>query len=254
MTTSNRLFSEEELREFEKGHIELALEALENNDIEGAKYWCKRNEETKHWMHDHYVYWVTALLSHIVRQYGEDAAVGALKESYFVPLAGLEKLRREVGVKAYMEGWFDNLLRHHGMIPGLKIEEDDKKFIVTFGRCGSGGFLIDRGDYDDGPFAFARLKKARPETWGEENVPVYCSHCTWVEIWSCMLSGDGAPNIIIADRKINPGEPCVLHFYKDGKDVPEEYISRIGMNQLRWHDEPRQTNCNSCDKPPGECG
>ena len=237
MTEGKRLFSDEELKEFTKGHIELALEALEKGDIETAKHWCRRNEETKHWIHDHYVYWVTSLLTHIHNRYGEDAAVAALKESYFLPLLGLERTRKELGVKAYMESWVDGILRHHSMIPGLKIEEEDDKFVVTFGHCGSGGFLIDQGAYD-GTFGFARIKNARPETWGEKDVPVYCAHCTWVEIWSNMLSGDKAQNIVVAKRKKLPGEPCILHFYKDPSKVPEEFKNRIGMNQYYWHERP----------------
>jgi len=237
MTENNRLFTDEELEQFTKGHIELALEALEKGDIETAKKWCKRNEETKHWIHDHYVYWVTSLLTHIHNRYGEDASVQALKESYFLPLLDLERTRKKVGMKAYMEAWVDGILRHHSMIPGLKIEEEDDKFIVTFGHCGSGGFLIDQGAYD-GTFGFARIKNARPETWGEKDVPVYCAHCTWVEIWSNMLSGDKAQNIVIAKRKKLPGEACVLHFYKDPSKVPDEFKNRIGMNQYYWHERP----------------
>ena len=238
MTESKRLFTDKELEEFTKGHIQLALEALDKGDIDAARHWCKRNEETKHWIHDHYVYWVTSLLTHIHNRYGEDAVVQALKESYFLPLLGLERIRKELGVKAYMESWVDGILRHHSMIPGLKIEEEDDKFIVTFGHCGSGGFLIDQGAYD-GTFGFARIKNARPETWGEKDVPVYCAHCTWVEIWSNMLGGDKAQNILVAKRKKLPGEPCILHFYKDPSKVPEEFKNRIGMNQYYWHERPK---------------
>lgn len=237
MERSNRLFTDEELQEFSKGHIQLALEALEKGDLEKAKYWCRRNEETKHWIHDHYVYWVTSLLSHIQRTYGEDAAVQALGTTYFLPMLEFERQRKKLGMRAYMQMWVDGILRHHGMIPGLRIEEDDEKFIVTFGRCGSGGFLIDQGMYG-GPFGFTRLTKARPETWGEENVPVYCAHCTQVEIWSNLLSGDKVQNIVIANRKLKPGQPCVLHFYKDPKFVPKEFVERVGLNQTHWHEEP----------------
>lgn len=236
MADENRLFTEEELEEFSKDHIELALEALENNDIEKARFWCKRNQETKHWIHDHYVYWVTALLSHIQKKYGEDDAVEALSKTYFLPMMEFERQRKKLGMKAYMEMWVDGILRHHGMIPGLKVEEDDEKFVVTFGRCGSGGFMIDRGMLD-GSFGFTRLTKARPETWGDENVPVYCAHCTQVEIWSNLLSGDKVQNIVIADRKILPGQPCILHFYKDPKYVPKKFVKRIGLDQVHWHEE-----------------
>lgn len=235
MTENNRLFTEEELKEFTKGHIELALEALERGDMETAKFWCRKNEETKNWIHDHYVYWVSALLTHVTKRYGEDAGVAALKESYFLPILGLEQARKLLGVKQYMQTWVDYILRHHAMIPGLKIEEEDEKFVVTFSRCGSGGFLIDQGAYD-GTFGFARFKKARPETWGEENVPVYCAHCAWVEIWSNLLGGEKTQNIIVAKRKKAPGEPCIIHFYKDPQQVPEEFKTRIGMNQNYWHE------------------
>ena len=127
MTDNNRLFTDKELEEFTKGHIELALEALENNDVEKAKYWCHRNEETKHWIHDHFVYWVTSLLSHIQRTYGEDATIEALSKSYFLPMLEFERKRKELGIKKYMEMWVDGILRHHGMMPGLKIEEDNEK-------------------------------------------------------------------------------------------------------------------------------
>ncbi|MBI5444064.1 MAG: hypothetical protein HY900_23000 [Deltaproteobacteria bacterium] len=86
MSEPKRLFTDAELAEFSRGHIEMALEALEKGDVEKAKHWCRRSEETKHWIHDHYVYWVTSLLSHILKTYGEDAAREALKESYFLPL------------------------------------------------------------------------------------------------------------------------------------------------------------------------
>lgn len=236
-TKQNRMFTDKELNEFTKDFIELAVEAIDKGDRDKAKHWLERHQETKNWIHDHYVYWVTSLLTHITKRYGEDAAVEALKDSYFLPVLGLERIRKDVGVKEYMQMWVDGILRHHGMIPGLKIEEDDDKFTVTFGRCGSGGFLIDQKMYD-GPFGFARLKKARPETWGEENVPVYCAHCTWVEMWSNMLSDEKAQNIAIAKRKTKPGEPCILHFYKDASKVPEEFKSRIGMNQYYWHEQP----------------
>lgn len=236
MADTKQLFTKEELAEFTKGHIELALEALEAGDIEKAKHWCKKNEETKHWIHDHYVYWVTSLLSHIMKTFGEDAAKDALKESYFLPMLELERQRKELGPKAYMEAWVDGILRHHNMIPGLKIEEEEGKFIVTFGHCGSGGFLIDQGAYD-GTFGFSRFKKAGPHTWGEEDVPVYCAHCAQVEIWSNLLSGNHAQNIVIAKRKKLPGEACVLHFYKEGAKVPVEFIKRVGMKPAYWHEQ-----------------
>ena len=102
MALDNRLFTDEELEEFGKGYIDMAMEALDQGDIEKAKHWCHKNEETKMWIHDHYVYWVAALLSHIQKRYGEDAAVEALKDTYFLPVLGLERAKKVLGMKEWV--------------------------------------------------------------------------------------------------------------------------------------------------------
>ncbi|MEW6442730.1 MAG: hypothetical protein AB1640_17470 [bacterium] len=239
MSSPNRLFTDEELKEFTKDFIELAVEAVDRGEKEKAKQLLQRHQDTKHWIHDHYVFWVTSLLSHIHKKYGEEAAADALKDSYFLPMLGLERARQQLGVKGYIQLWVDCLLRHHSMIPGLKIEEEDDKFVITFGHCGSGGLLIDRYAYG-GQMGFGHMKGPGFHTWGETDVPLYCAHCVWVETWSCLLSGEGAQNIVIAKRKLNPGEPCVLYFYKDASKVPDKFKDRIGMNQTYWHEEPKK--------------
>ena len=118
MTKANRLFTDEELKEFSKDDIMLANEALDRGDIDKARQCLALHQETKHWIHDHYVYWVSSLLSFVYKRFGEEAAADALKESYFVPMLGLEKTRKELGVKAYIQAWVDGILRHHSMIPG----------------------------------------------------------------------------------------------------------------------------------------
>ncbi len=238
MAEAKRLFTEAELEEMKKDHIMIAREALDKGDIEKARYWLDRNDATKYWIHDHYVHWVTSLFTYIQKNWGDEQVSDAIKETYFLPLLGLEKARKELGVKAYIELWVDALIRHHAMMPGFNIEEDDEKFIFTFGKCGSGGYLIDRGAYG-GKFGYGVMKGPSTDTWGEENVPLYCTHCVWVERWSCLLSGEGAQNIVIANRKKLPGEACTLYFYKDASKVPEEYLDRIGMNQTYWHEEPK---------------
>jgi len=47
MDESTRAFSPEELAEFSKDCMALALEALERGDTETAKVWIRKQEETK---------------------------------------------------------------------------------------------------------------------------------------------------------------------------------------------------------------
>jgi hypothetical protein len=47
----SRTFTPAELEEMEKNFNQLALEALDRGDIEKARHWVKRNEETKEYIH-----------------------------------------------------------------------------------------------------------------------------------------------------------------------------------------------------------
>jgi hypothetical protein len=72
---ADRVFTKQELTDFSKDCMRLAMEALERGDIETAKLWIRRQDETKDFIHDLYLHWVTALLSHIYDRWGEDEAV-----------------------------------------------------------------------------------------------------------------------------------------------------------------------------------
>jgi Tfp pilus assembly protein PilF len=74
MSNEKRIFTDEKRKEFSKDCMQLALEALEKGDIEKAKYWCRRQDETKNIIHDLYMTWVTALMSYIHEHMGEEEA------------------------------------------------------------------------------------------------------------------------------------------------------------------------------------
>ncbi|MBN1614070.1 MAG: hypothetical protein JW950_06350, partial [Deltaproteobacteria bacterium] len=220
------LFTKEQLEEFSKDHMGLAMEALAKNDVEGAKRWMRRHDASKDVLHDTFLNWVAALLSHIYDRYGEDAAAQAIRDTVGGGQAGwgiqgglqrkqlIDALGREEGLKAWLE-FFVEAWREHGMYPGTTFEEDDEKIILTVRQCGSGGRLINKGAYE-GPFAYRKFKKAAPHTWGEENLPIYCGHCPWAHV---------------KPFPKKPGDPCIFHIYKDPKDIPEKYFKRLGMTR-----------------------
>lgn len=239
MAKNAKVFTKEELQEFSKDFMGLTMEALEKGDIEKAKEWIRRSDQTKDIIHDLYLHWITGLLSYIYDNYGEDSAVRAVRDTGTAGQSGWslpfmkvrDSLMKEKGLKGYVEFLVD-VWRQHSMYPGTTFEEDDEKIILTMKQCGSGGRLINMGAYD-GPFGYRKLKKAGPHTWGEENLPLYCSHCPWVhEIAPLMHGGEGAQLWVhAAPFPKKPGDPCIYYFYKDPKKIPDKYYTRIGMTR-----------------------
>jgi hypothetical protein len=237
----DRIFTEEELEEFSKDFMGLAMEALEKGDVEKAKYWIRRQDATKDILHDLYLHWTTALLSYIYDNWGEDAAVRAVRDTATRGQSGFSlqmvKIKEQIMAATGTKGWVQlvvDLWRQHSMYPGTTVEEDEEKIILTMKQCGSGGRLINMGAYE-GPLGYRKLKKAGPHTWGEENLPIYCTHCAWVhEIVPLFHEGEGAQFWVHATPfPKKPGDPCVLHIYKDPKNIPDKYYERIGMSRER---------------------
>jgi len=235
MEKGKRLFTKEKLDEFSKDFMGLAMEALENGDIEKAKHWIRKQDENKDALHDLNLHWVTAFMDWIYRQYGEEAAVRAIRDTVnrcITPSATLKHVVVEKGgIGAFVEMLVDGF-RMHSMYPGLTIEEDDEKFIFTMQPCGSGGRLIDGGFYE-GPLGYAKLKNAGYHTWGETDLPIYCAHCPWAqEILPIAMYGDGAQLWIQSSPfPKKPGDPCIQYIYKDPKDIPDHFYERIGMSR-----------------------
>jgi hypothetical protein len=235
MSNEKRIFTDEKLKEFSKDCMELALEAFEKGDIEKAKYWCQRQDETKNIIHDLYMTWVTALMSYIHEHMGEEDAVKAVRETvknFSIPLAKAKtEMIKEKGIGAWIE-YIVDIWRQHSMYPGFTIEEDDEKFILTMNPCGSGGRLLKMGVYEE-PLNFSRLKKAGPHTWGKENLPIYCSHCVWAhEILPLQEGGPGTQFWVhVSPFPEKPGDKCVFHIYKDPGKIPDHYYERIGMKR-----------------------
>ena len=239
--SGKRIFTKEELAEFSKDCMDLALEALEKGDVEKAKKWCRKQKETKDCIHDLYLHWITALLSTIYDRWGEESAVSVLKETSCLGpsgwsspfLAERDRLIKEKGMRGWIEYIMD-VWRQHTMHtpPGMTMEEDDEKFILTMNPCGSGGRLINMGAYD-GAFGYRKLKKAGPHTWGEENVPIYCAHCPIVhEAYPVNVAGPGAQFWIHASPfPKKPGDPCIYYIYKDPTKIPAKYYDRIGKKK-----------------------
>jgi hypothetical protein len=228
---SGRIFSQEELNEFSKGFMELAIKAIDDGDYERARYWCQREADTNSLNHDLFVNWVASLLSYIYDALGEEAAVNVTRKVLGPKACRMELVDlRKQGPEAWVQ-WCVDMWRQHGTDPGLTVEEDDEKFILTI-KCGSGGKMLEMGCYE-GQDGYRRLQKRGPQTWGEVGVPIYCGHCSWVhEIIPMELGGQGSQFWVHASPfPQKPGDPCIHHIYKNPEDIPDKYYTRMGLKK-----------------------
>jgi hypothetical protein len=234
---AGRVFSERELQDFAKDCMDLALESIEAGDLEKARYWCRREAETKNDMHDIYMDWVAALLSYICDENGEAAAVQVIRNLMVAKISNAEfvaekqRLIKEEGLSAWVN-WCVEMARQHHSYPGLTVEEDDEKIIITLNPCGSGGRLIAMGLFE-GDRGYRKLREPGPHTWGEADLPIYCAHCPWAhEIVPIELGGQGAQLWVhAAPFPKKPGDPCIHHIYKNPADIPAKYYERLGMKK-----------------------
>ncbi|MGI5850333.1 MAG: hypothetical protein ACOX8Q_09795 [Christensenellales bacterium] len=234
---AGRIFTERELQDFSKDCMDLALEAIDDGDLERARYWCRREAETKNLTHDMFVDWLAALCSFICDTNGEETVVQVIRELMVAKFSNTESvaerraLIEEKGLRAWVT-WCIELARQHHSYPGLTVAEDDEKIIITLNPCGSGGRLINAGLFE-GEDGYRKLRKPGPHTWGETDIPVYCVHCPLgQEIIPIEVGGPGAQFWVHASPfPKKPGDPCIHYLYKNPADIPQEYYERLGMNK-----------------------
>jgi hypothetical protein len=221
--TANRLFTDQELKEMSTRTLDLVFEAIDAGDKEKAKKLAERMYREFNHLHDGYGFWVSGLQTYIYKNYGIDALEEAEREAHtveakivFKPIETTD-LRTRVSLLA-------RGLRGH--LQPLKIEENDEMICITMQPCGSGERIIQKGGYEAG---LARVKEPHRITWGKKDFPIYCVHCPVMEALDIENTGDFIMTHIVEDP-IYHGS-CKFAFYKDPKNIPEEFYTRIGKKK-----------------------
>ena len=225
---SNRLFTDEELKQIGERTLDSVAAAIDSGDKEKAKRLSVKMYKEFQGMHDLYLDWITGLLTFIYNKHGDQELYDALHSACSVwlkPFSDMNVNQPDMRRKVMQ---FASGLKGH-LVP-LKVEEDDEKFTFMMTPCGSAGRLELAHAYEP-PKNFAKIKKAQPMTLGLENFSVYCAHCAFQEILP--IEWHGAPMVICqppAPEKI--GEiPCRLLMYKDPKKIPEKFYKRVGKKK-----------------------
>jgi len=223
--SDKRVFTEEELKEMGTPSLDLVMEAIDSGNKERAKELANRMKKEFNHLHDGYMVWVTGLLSYIYRNYGVDAVEEAEKEAHGIEGRTVFKPSGKTDFRSRVEEMAGGLRGH--MQP-VVIKEDDEKITLTMKPCGSGERLIQMGGYEP-EFGLGKIKDPHPVTWGMKDFPLYCVHCPVMEMLSIENSGDMGVAHLVSEPKVF-GE-CHFAVYKNPKDIPEEYYSRIGRKK-----------------------
>jgi hypothetical protein len=175
-------------------------------------------------MHDLYLHWITATLTHIGEKYGDDALFDALNQGCKSWIAPFAKAYEGMDIKKKAEMLFMGLRGH---LQPLKITEDDEKFTVLMTPCGSGGRLVINGEYER--CRYLKVKKPQLMTFGRPDFPVYCCH----ELFMILNTIDqNSPPFAICEPSTDIGaEPCKLFLYKKTEDIPEKVFTAAGLNK-----------------------
>ncbi|MDR0851014.1 MAG: hypothetical protein LBN36_00820 [Clostridiales Family XIII bacterium] len=226
----NRILTEQEIADFRKGFSELALEAIEAGDLEKAKALLRDEHETHNMNHDLFIREITHLYSIIYDELGEEFCMDVIKKvTAFSASQDLIDLRKN-DLRGWVK-WCTDMWRQHNPHPDTIVEEDDEKIVLRT-RCGSGGMMIDEGFYE-GPDAFNKFRTPTPDTWGEADLPLYCAHCHNAHELVPIATGGQGCQFWMHESPFpkKKGDRCVHIIYKNPKDIPEKYYTRLGMKK-----------------------
>jgi hypothetical protein len=219
---SNRIFTDEELKEMGARTLDLLNQAIDAGDKDKAKELAGRMQNEFKFLHDGYMFWVTGLQTYILNNHGIDEVEKAERLAHTIEGNTVFKPPELPDLRSRVEFMASSLRGH--MQP-IRIREDDEKISLTMQPCGSGERIIQKGGYKP-ETGLATVKEPHPITWGMKDFPLYCVHCPVMEMLAIEDTGDFGP-IHIVSKPISHGS-CQFVFYKDPSNIPEEYYTRIG--------------------------
>lgn len=222
----SRLFTEEELKNLGTLTIDKLKAAADQGDTETVKMLADKMYSQLGFLHDGITCWVSALLTWIYEKHGIEELEAAEKYAHTMESKIAFPPMGELTLKEDVEKHCDALMGH--VFQPITVTEDDEKITVSVDPCGSGGRLLANGGYDKG---LARIKEKCPLSWGLGDLPIYCCHCPATEILALEGGGDFRWVHPTGESGKDVGPNCSYVMYKNKKDIPEKYYTRIGQKR-----------------------
>ena len=219
-----RIWTDEQLAEMAKRTIDKAFDAVDAGESQKAKELIQKMYDQFTHLHDGYMVWVTGLLTWIYERHGVEGVADAEGEAHAKEAKLVFLPDKQTDVKHVVEKMSAELQGH--VCQYMTLEEDDEKVTLTVTPCGSGGRLIQMGGY--GPeVGLKRISEPSDITFNTPDYPLYCVHCPLFGMNSIDMTG----SLRSVSNPPGDGTSCVSYFYKDSKDIPEEYYKRLGREK-----------------------
>jgi hypothetical protein len=223
-----RLFESDERGAMRHQACELAVAALETGDDTTARKYLALSKTEWYPMHHFMRDWVTSMLSWVHDNIGARAVWDCVEAAYNRPIMGqmmAQVAQLELREQVTMLG---TLFHQHGM--KFDIVESAGGFEFRTAPCGSGGRLVDEGAYAE-PKAFATVHGNGVETFGLDELPVYCMHCPAT---NRMVLEQGGPYVLLVEPDLHPDGTirghCSFHVFRSAHHVPATMYERVGLN------------------------
>ena len=223
----NRIFTQEELQNLPRYRPWLIRDLLEEGKLDKAKETFVNLNNSIGFLHDGAFTWIAGLMTYVYNGYGNEG----LDEAYRFALK-MERL--DIFPKSPFPD-FDLIVTNFARdLRGIckqkfSITEDEEKVIFSLKPCGNGGRLIDMAYEPDA--GIARCEESSPLSFGEPNLPIFCSGCAMREIRDFEETGHlqtvRASDAICATKT----HDCKIFIYKDPDDVPVSYYERLGLKK-----------------------
>lgn len=220
----SRIWTDEQLAEMAKRTIDKAMDAIDAGDTERAKEMVQLMYDQFVHLHDGSMVWIAGLLTWIYNRHGSAGVYDAEKEAHDREAKLVFLPPEKTDFKFMVEKMSAELQGH--VHQHMTLEEDDEKVVLTNTPCGSGGRLIKMGAYEP-EVGLARIEDASEITFNTPDFPIYCVHCPLFNMNAIDDTGD----FLFINNPPGDGKSCQFIFYKDKKDIPEEYYERLGRKK-----------------------
>jgi hypothetical protein len=233
------LRTDDKLEELGKSSYEVLREMVRRgDDKEKILGFIDYIQDESKWLHDLYCDWCYADMDYVAKTFGEEELPKMLRHVREILMKASYRSQGKIELMDNIRLFAEAMRVHRsgvGERGNIKIWEEEDRYVMEFDPCGSGGRQRRVGEIDGilprtgEPFNMGCTSKAYDWSWQKKGVPYYCLHCCiWHEVM--MIEQAGFP-ARITDYQDDPNQPCRWYFYKDPKNVPEEYYIRVGLKK-----------------------
>jgi hypothetical protein len=224
------LFDDDEREAMRHPAMILALNAIDRDDHGLARRHLALSKTEWYPAHHFARDLVTALTGWIYTHHGVEHCWEAVEECYNRPAMGTMMAQvSQISARDRVVMLAD-LFHQHGM--KYTLTETPGGVRLHTAPCGSGGRLIDEGAYTE-PKNLATVRGKGLETFGLDEMPVYCMHCPATN--KLVLENEG-PYFLLVEPDVKDGQitgHCDFHVFHAETDVPQSMYGRVGVARPR---------------------